>query len=103
MYNILMGGYGPHVSYVTFDPSTAKIKVLKESPTPSKPSWIDPCVPLSALKVSGGGQAFYTISEVDDGTAVSLELNGEEAKVTGKVKAHGSPAHGESLRQWAPF
>ena len=93
MYNLLIGGYGPHVSYVSFDPSTAKLKVHKESPTPKAPSWIDPSTPLPALKTADGGQAFYTISEVDDGIAISLELNGGEAKVTGKVKAFGSPAH----------
>ena len=94
MYNLLIGGYGPYVSYVSFDPSTAKLKVHKESPTPKAPSWIDPCAPLPALKTAEGGHAFYTISEVEEGIAISLELNGEEAKVTGKVKAHGSPAHG---------
>ena len=94
MYNLLLGGYGSHISYASFDPSTAQIKVHKESPCPDAPSWLDPYVPLPTLKTASGGHAFYSIAEIEKGQAVSLELKGQEVKVTGTLDLKGSPAHG---------
>ena len=95
MYNLLLGGYGSHIIYASFDPVTAKIKVVKEFPTPGAPAWIDPCIPLPSLKTQSGGQTFYTIVELGKGQAVGLELKGQHLNVTGAVDVTGSPCHGE--------
>ncbi|ORX39995.1 Lactonase, 7-bladed beta-propeller-domain-containing protein [Kockovaella imperatae] len=97
VYNLLLGGYGNHITYASFDPSTAKIKVHSNSKVPEAPSWIDPGVSSPKLKTPSG-QAFYTIAEIEKGQAVSLDLVEEELKVTGTYDLQGSPAYVHTLK-----
>ncbi|WWD16055.1 hypothetical protein CI109_100480 [Kwoniella shandongensis] len=90
-YSILVGGYRPTFGLITFEPSTAKIKVVSESKAPEKASWIETSAtkngPLASSRI------LYTLSEVDKGLAVSLKLTNDNVEITGERETHGSPAH----------
>jgi len=85
-YNLLLGGYRDDYTYVSFEPSTAKIKVIKETPAPKKAAWIEP-----SIKTKG---SYFSLSE-EDGLAFSLKLSEDgSVEVGGERKTNGGPAHG---------
>ncbi|WVR05152.1 hypothetical protein IAU60_002164 [Kwoniella sp. DSM 27419] len=91
-YSLLVGGYRPDFSILSFDPSTAQVKVAQDSKAPEKASWIE-AGPDGDLASS---RNIYSISEVPDaGKAISLRLNKSDNKieVTGERDTHGAPAH----------
>ena len=92
-YNLVFGGYTSNLTYVSFDPSSAKLKVEKQSPVPKNPTWIA----RSATESKGTSTILYSLSENEGkGIAISLELVGNDLKVTSQGLTHGAPAHGES-------
>lgn len=92
-YNLLAGGYRDNYAYLTFESTSAKLKVGKISPGVKNGTWIEP----SATKSNGPASVLYSLSEDSNtGAAVSLELKGEAVSVTSKRETRGGPAHGES-------
>jgi hypothetical protein len=84
-YNLLLSGYRDTYSYVSFEPSTAKIKVIKDTPAPKKAAWLEP-----SLTKKG---TYFSISE-EDGLAFSLGLEEDgTVKTGGERKTNGGPAH----------
>ncbi|KAK8869679.1 hypothetical protein IAR55_000247 [Kwoniella newhampshirensis] len=91
-YSFLVGGYRPTLGLVSFDPATAKIKVVSESKAPEKASWIE-IAPSKAGSLASS-KVLYTISELDKvGKAVSLKLTDDKVEITGERETQGSPAH----------
>lgn len=93
-YKLLLGGYRSTFAVISFDDSPARIKLVKESPAPENPSWIEPSA-SAAQKSTDGSQILYSLSEGEDGLAFGLELKGDEVTVTQKRKTNGGPAHGK--------
>ncbi|WWD01293.1 hypothetical protein V866_008236 [Kwoniella sp. B9012] len=95
-YTILVSGYRPTYTILSFDPSTAKIKIISDSPAPEKASWIEPASqqhnPLQA------NRTLYSISETEKGLAVSLNLNDDKIEITSQKETHGGPAHVHVLK-----
>lgn len=91
-YNLVLGGYRDTVPLVSFDPSSAKIKVVAEVPGPEAPSWVESAVkPASADK-----RVVYLVSENEkEGAVVSVTLSGDKMDVTSKRKTRGAPCHSE--------
>jgi hypothetical protein len=90
-YHILASGYRPDYSYLSFEPATAKIKVVKDSPAPKKAAWIEP---------GNTPGVYYSIKEDSDGEVVCLKLDEEgEVEITGTRKTNGGPAHGELIEK----
>lgn len=94
-YNLLLGGYRSTFAYVSFDPSTAKLKVVEESPAPENASWIE--APLDpVVKTKEGHKVLYSISENEKGTAYSIVLKDDgKVEVGNQRQTNGGPAHGE--------
>lgn len=89
-YNLLAGGYRDTYASLTFEPTSAKLKIGKISPGPKNGSWIEP----AATKSTGVSSVLYSLSEdPKTGAAVSLELKGEDIKVTSERSTGGAPAH----------
>ncbi|WWC69366.1 uncharacterized protein I206_103305 [Kwoniella pini CBS 10737] len=90
-YQILVSGYRDTYTILSFDPSTSKIKIVSDSKAPEKASWIEPASkqhnPLQSNRV------LYSISEVDKGLAVSLNLKDDQIEITSQKETRGSPAH----------
>ena len=93
-YSLLLGGYRSSISLASFDPSTAKLKLLSDSRAPKNASWIE-AASTPATKSADGNQVFYSLSEDEKGVAFGLELNGEQVHFTQERVTHGIPAHGE--------
>jgi len=100
-YSLLAGGYRKTFARLTFDPASATIKVVGEPPAPPNASWLE----CAAAKQSGGAQTVYASSRPDGltiytlseepkgGLAVSLEVTGDDVKVTSERHTNGGPAH----------
>ncbi|WRT67228.1 uncharacterized protein IL334_004194 [Kwoniella shivajii] len=90
-YNILVSGYRETYTILSFDPATSKVKVVSDSKAPEKASWIEPASkqhnPLASSR------KLYSISEVEKGLAVSLELKDDKIEITSERETHGGPAH----------
>ncbi|WVQ78407.1 hypothetical protein IAT38_000493 [Cryptococcus sp. DSM 104549] len=92
-YSLLVGGYRPSYSILSFDPSASSqnIKLLSDSAAPENASWIEPTRNKKLEDV------LYSISEAGDGKAVSLKLGGEGAgrkvEVTAERGTGGGPCH----------
>jgi hypothetical protein len=86
-YHLLVSGYRPNFSYLSFEPSTAKIKVLKDSPAPSKAGWLEQSITTPGV--------YYSLKEdPEDGEAVSIKVDEEgTVEITGRRKTNGAPAH----------
>ncbi len=96
-YNLLAGGYRNTFAYLSFEPSSAKLKLVSESPSPENASWIE----ASTTKFKAPSRVLYSLSEdAEKGVAVSLELKGEEVKITQERKTNGAPAHSEVVMAW---
>ena len=92
-YHLLAGGYRTSFALLSFEPSTAKLKVESEPPSPKNASWIEP----SSTKSKGTEKVLYSLSEEPDKRmVVSLTLEGEDVEITEKRATHGVPAHGTS-------
>ena len=90
-YHLVAGGYRESFALLSFDPSTAKLKVESEPPSPKNASWIEP----SSTKSQGTQKVMYSLSEEPDGkVVVSLTLEGKDVNITEKRATHGVPAHG---------
>jgi len=92
-YQLLFGGYRKTFTKVTFDPATAKLKTVSESPAPESASWLEK--PGDKVKDATSNQVFYGLSETEQGVAYGLEAEGAGFKVTQKRETHGGPAHSE--------
>ncbi|WWC61019.1 uncharacterized protein I303_103597 [Kwoniella dejecticola CBS 10117] len=95
-YQILVSGYRDTYTILSFDPSTSKVKIVSDSKAPEKASWIEPASkqhnPLQANRV------LYSISEVEKGLAVSLNLKDDKIEITSQKETHGGPAHVHVLK-----
>ncbi|WVW82981.1 hypothetical protein I302_104997 [Kwoniella bestiolae CBS 10118] len=95
-YTILVSGYRPTYTLLSFDPSTAKLKIISDSKAPEKASWIEPASeqhnPLQASRT------LYSISETEKGLAVSLQLKDDTIEITSQKETHGGPAHIHVMR-----
>lgn len=90
-YQILASGYRPNFSLLSFEPESAKLKLVADSPAPDSASWVE-----EAVKQSGPGKVIYSCSEGEkEGLAVSLKLDGDKVEVTSSRKTRGAPAHSE--------
>ncbi|EIW69401.1 hypothetical protein TREMEDRAFT_30617 [Tremella mesenterica DSM 1558] len=85
MYTLVAGGYRSSIALLQFEPSTAKLKLVSESETPENPSWVE------KSKVKSG--VLYSLSENDDGLALSLALRDDKIIVTGQRKTYGGATH----------
>lgn len=93
-YNLLLAGYRSTFAYTSFDPSTAKLKVISESPAPENASWVE--APLDpVLKTDNGDKVLYSISENEKGTAYAITLKGDKVEVGNQRGTNGGPAHSE--------
>ncbi|KAL0254053.1 hypothetical protein I308_101432 [Cryptococcus tetragattii IND107] len=88
-YTLLVGGYRPNYSLISFDPSSAQLKVISDCPAPENASWVEPA---SLSEVKDGSRIFYSLSE-SQGKAVSLKVDGEEVAVTSERDTHGGACH----------
>ncbi|WWC89948.1 uncharacterized protein L201_004877 [Kwoniella dendrophila CBS 6074] len=90
-YQILVSGYRDTYTILSFEPSTSKVKIVSDSKAPEKASWIEPASkqhdPLKSNRV------LYSISEVEKGKAVSLNLKNDKIEITSEKDTHGAPAH----------
>lgn len=91
VYHLLAGGYRETFASLTFDPFTAKLKVISESKSPKNASWVERSVKQPTVA--------YTLSEDEDGQAASLEIDKEsgDVKITRQRATNGGPAHGMCL------
>ncbi len=88
-YKLLAGGYRPSIATLSFDPSTAKLKVISESPAPKAASWLEPS--------NSSPKVVYTLSEDEGkGKVLSLDLDGEGVKIGVERETNSGPAHCES-------
>lgn len=88
-YSLLCGGYRDSVAVLAFDGTT--LSAVKESRTPPNPSWIEPSSPPSDV--------FFSLSEQEGGSAVSLKLEEDKSlTVTATVPTHGAPCHVHALQ-----
>lgn len=86
-YSLLLGGYRNTIAHVSFDASSAKIKVISETECPKNASWIEP---------ASDGKTFYTLSEDEEkGAAYSLQLKGEKVVIGNQRDTPPGPAHSE--------
>ncbi|KAL7422133.1 hypothetical protein Q5752_002776 [Cryptotrichosporon argae] len=114
-YHLVAGGYRKSIALLSFEPSTAKIKVVSESPTPENPSWVElaggksqayaPTEPVSVYSLKrelyrpgGSPKTLFSLSEAENGAALSLELKDEKLTVTGERATSGGPAHIHALK-----
>ena len=109
VYKLLLSGYRPAFTIVTFDPSAGTIKLVSESPAPKAASWIEPGKTDPKLTNSSGSHVFYTTGKSSSdgqggegfrtdkdgnkGFMVSLEVKGDEVRITGQKETFGGPAH----------
>jgi len=93
-YHIIAGGYRETFALLSFKPSTAKLKVASTSPSPKNASWVEP----SSTKAKGASRVLYSLAEdPEKGVAASLEMTGEDIKITGQRETGGVPAHSVSI------
>ena len=90
-YQLLFGGYRKTFTKVTFDPATAKLKIVSESPAPESASWLEK--PGDKVKAATSNKVLYGLSETEQGVAYGLEAEKAGFKVTQKRETHGGPAH----------
>lgn len=88
-YTLLVGGYRPNYTLISFDPSSAQLKVISNCPAPENASWVEPA---SLSEEKDGSRIFYSLSE-SQGKAVSLKIDGEEGTVTSERDTHGGACH----------
>lgn len=94
MYNLVLGGYRDTIPLVSFDPSTAKIKVVSETPAPEAPSWVE-----AAVKPAKGDdlRVIYCVSENEkEGEVCSVTLRADKMEITSRRKTRGAPCHSRS-------
>lgn len=98
-YRLLAGGYRKTFALLEFDPSTAKLKLVAEPPSPPNPSWIEHAAKgadTGALFTAArpDGLSLFTLSEEPKGgTIASLQLKGDTVEVTSERHTNGGPAH----------
>jgi len=90
-YSLLACGYRDTFVLLSFDPATAKLKTVAQPPAPTGASWLEP-----AVSSKGGSKVIYTLSEQEKGFAATLEIKGEDIKVTSKADSDDGPAHSQS-------
>jgi len=86
-YNLLIGGYRKTIANLQFDPSTAKLKKVSESPAPKAASWLEPSTVLKNV--------VYSLNEDDSKPKViSLTIDGDDVKIVSERGTNIGPAHG---------
>lgn len=90
-YTLLVGGYRPNYSLISFDPTSAQLKVISDSPAPEDASWVEPA---SLSEEKDGSRIIYSLSE-SKGKAVSLKVEGEKVTVVSERDTHGGSCHGK--------
>ncbi|WVQ80284.1 hypothetical protein IAT38_002389 [Cryptococcus sp. DSM 104549] len=101
LYKLMVVGYRPTYTILTFDPTTAKLKTLSSPPIklisssipdPQKSTWVE----VSSAKTEDGSQTLYSVPEKPSGgaLAVSLKVTEEgEVEVTSEREFEGGPVH----------
>ncbi|OXB38344.1 hypothetical protein LQV05_006563 [Cryptococcus neoformans] len=93
LYKFLVTGYRPSLSIFSFEPATAKIKLVSESsPAPQKATWIELADPNS-VPSQGPARYLYSLSDANKGSAVSLKLVDDHIEITGQRVSHGGGVH----------
>lgn len=88
-YTLLVGGYRPNYSLISFEPTSAQLKVISDSPAPEDASWVEPA---SLSEEKDGSRIIYSLSE-SKGKAVSLKVEGEKVTVVSERDTHGGSCH----------
>ncbi|WVO23518.1 uncharacterized protein IAS62_004873 [Cryptococcus decagattii] len=93
LYKFLVTGYRPSLSIFSFEPTTAKIKLVSESsPAPQKATWVELADP-SSVPSQGTERYLYSLSDANKGSAVSLKLVDDHIEITGQRVSHGGGVH----------
>lgn len=93
LYKFLVTGYRPSLSIFSFEPTTAKIKLVSESsPAPQKATWVELADP-SSVPSQGTERYLYSLSEANKGSVVSLKLLDNHIEITGQRVSHGGGVH----------
>lgn len=95
-YSLLLTGYRPTITHLTFDPHRAILHPTTESKSPENASWLEPSLAKPDV--------LYTLSEVPEGKVYSLRLKEGEVEITGEAETKGEePAHSALRCVWASY